>query len=1057
MADTTHGIDDILQFWRNEIKTKQRKIISFEETVNLKIQSLKPVIFPQSEPLDGWEFREFIYSRKGDRRYLSDWQPIGVGGHWGGPDHSALFRCQARMPQRFRGRKVVLKIYFGGDGLLYLDGAPYHGVDPFRDTVLLSESARGDESYRLDVESYIFWHFGETEVKTIESSHFAVMDDEMNDIYWDFRAAYNVLVMPELAPEMRDFLRAAFDKAIWLIDQNETDVKRIKEQASQAREILRREIYQSDHLQIPGLLHLCGNSHLDVVFLWTHAEFIRKIGRTHASTLRLMEQYPDYTFSQSQALTYQEMKNHYPALYEQVKQRIREKRWEVIGAFWVEPDCNLVAGESFVRQILHGVRFFRTEFGITPRTCWMPDVFGNCWTMPQILRRAGIDYFVTHKMVTWNDTNPWRKHTFWWQSPDGSRVLAVVPPTHFIGSLEPDHLAENWRNFSDKSTIGESLYNYGWGDGGAGPDAEMLEYHKRYRRFPGLVPTRPSLIEEALDSIARRAKNADLPIHNDELYLEEHRGVHTTKARLKKLNRRCERLYRKAELWSCLAPHAPDRQQLDRGWKIVLTNQFHDSLPGSHITPVYLDLLEGYDEALTIGNDLLQRALSSFGSTIDTRGAGQPVVVFNSLADGRTGLAQLAWPAGEVTVRDSRGRIVPHQWIDDFETGERRLVFPARDVPGIGYAVFHVEARTLQTEFNPVAAAADRLENDHLRVVLNEQGEVVSLFDKDSGRELVNSARKANVLHLYEDVPGKHDAWDIAATYTQVEFDLGHARVRRVEAGPVLSFVEFEREFLHSKMVQRIVLTAWGQRVDFQTWVDWHEQHKLLKVRFNTDLVTRTAVYDIAYGHIERSTYHNNSYDAAKFEVNGHMWMDLSQPDAGLALLNDCKYGHESYDAMMALSLLRGPTNPDPQSDQEEHFFTYSLFPHAGTWRDAGVISQALDLNDPLDVLVTELHDGSRQPIDSLFELDSDRLTVEALKPAESGIGVVLRLVERLGMAGDTQVKVALPLQKVSEVNLLEEETATLDLQESSWSFNVKPYEIRSFHLVFRDTSVQVK
>jgi alpha-mannosidase len=1044
MAKPISGVDEILGRWRQEIKAKQRRIISFEETVEIKMDALKRAIVSESAPLEGWECREFNYTRHRRREFLNDWRPIAVGQTWGGADVSALFRCRARVPEGFAGRNVVLKIYFGGDGLLCVDGRPYHGLDPFRDTVPLTESATGTETYDLEAESYIFWHFGESEIKRFECSEFACIDSEMQDTYWDFRAAHNVLVMPDVDPCLAEFLKSGFDEAIWHIDQNEADPARFRENARAARAVLRRRVYDGDRFRKDGLLHLCGNSHLDVVFLWTHAEFVRKLARTHASTLRLMEQYPEYTFSQSQPLMYREMKENYPTMYEEVKERVRQKRWEVIGAFWVEPDCNLVSGESFVRQILHGVRFTEREFGVTPRTCWCPDVFGNAWTMPQILKKCGLDYFVTHKMVVWNDTNPWTKHTFWWQGPDGSRVLAVVPPTHFIGTVEPDHMSAHWNAFSDKATVGESLYNYGWGDGGGGPDPEMLEYARRYGSFPGLPRTQTTTIESALESIERRARASDLPVVNDELYLEEHRGVHTTKARLKKRNRFCEILYRKAELWSAFASRPYPRAKLEAGWIDLLNNQFHDSLPGSHVPPVYLDLLEAYDRAEATGRRALDEAQEDIARRIDTSGPGRAVVVFNSLPHARTALVEIDAPEGDAHVLAPDGTEVPSQRVADFETGSPRLVFEAVDLPPVGYAVYRLVEGAGSVRFEPLACDGLRLENDRLRAVLDKGGELIGLTDKATGRNLHTHERRGNVLKLYEDVPGKYEAWDIAPTYPKKEFELPRARVAAVESGPVVAALEIAREFGASRMRQRVSLARSGSRVEFRTFVDWREQQKLLKVRFFTPLVTRTATYDIAYGNIERSAYRNNSYDEARFEVNAHQWMDLSQPDAGLSLLNDCKYGHEAFDGMMALSLLRGPTNPDPQSDQEEHVFTYALYPHAGTWREGGTILEAGDLNDPVEARVVDEHAGELPAEHSFLGVDSPSVTLEAVKEAEDGGALIVRLVERHGATGPVEVAFDRPAKWVRSCNLLEREDEPLAEECAGVTLEMHPYEIRT-------------
>jgi alpha-mannosidase len=1042
--DATSGMDEILGRWRQEIKAKRRRIISLEETFELKIRSLKALIHPEVEPTGPWLIREFIYSRKRERAWLGDWRPIAVGERWGGPDRSALFRAELRLPERFAGRKVALKLYLGGDGLLSLDGRPYHGLDPFRDTIPMAEAARGGEAWSAEVESYIFWHFGESEIKTMECSHWATVDQEMSDAYWDFRAAWNALAAPDQDPALVEFLRAGLGEALWSVDQNEADPEKARSGALRARAILRGRVYDSGLFRKPGLMHLCGNSHLDVAFLWTRAEFVRKLGRTHATQLRLLEQFPDFTFSQSQALAYAEMKANYPGMFEEIKRQVRAGRWEVIGGAWVEPDCNLISGESMVRQFLHGIRWIERELGVTPRTCWCPDVFGNAWTMPQIIAKCGMEYFVTHKMGVWNDTNPWTKNTFWWQGPDGTRILSLMPPTHFIGTIEPDHLAKHWESFSDKGSVGESLYNFGWGDGGGGPDQEMLEYEKRYGSFPGLPSTSPNTIEGALDSIAAKARDAELPVVNDELYLEEHRGVLTTRGRLKRLNRRCEFLLRRAELWSAFSLRPYPRERLDGAWKEVLTSQFHDCLPGSHVRAVYEDLLEGYDMIVRTGEGLVDEAQAEIGERIDTRGPGAPAVVFNSLGAARATVASLETPRRDLHVLDPRGREVPHQFIEGLEGGTR-LYFRV-DLPGAGYAVYRLVEGPGEARFPSVFASAGKLENDLLSVDLNAEGEVAGLLRKDIGRQFIDPAKRGNVLRLYEDVPGKYEAWDIAPTYAKLAFPLPAAKAIPLFDGPLCAAVEVSRDFMGSRMVQRILLWQGAERVEFHTWVDWRERQKMLKVRFHTPLVARSATYDIAYGAIERSCCRNNSFEEARFEVPAHLWMDLSQPDRGLSLLNDCKYGHEAFDGMMALTLLRGPTNPDPDSDREEHRFAYALYPHAGTWRE-GTMAQALDLNEPAEARIAAAHGGSLPPVRSFIELDCPGATLEAVKLAEEGDDLIVRVVERNG--ADAELRLALDRAPAAawDCDCLERGDRPLELEEGAVRATLRPFEIRSFKL----------
>jgi len=1041
------GLDEILKRWRQIVMDKKRQIITPEEVIAQKVGFLKDWIFSDAEPLDSWEIREFKYTRKRERIYTDrEWRPIRVGQTWGGADMSAHFRCSTSVPERFAGKKVVLKVYFDGDGLLTVNGVPYHGLDPFRDTVLLADKAKGGEKFDFEAECYIMWHAGESLVKNFECSHLAVVDQEMHDTYWDLQIPVKVMLTEEIDPQVREYLKAVLWEAAWHIDHNETDPARIREMARTARTIVREQVYGADLFSRAGLINYTGNSHLDVCFMWTHAEFVRKLGRTTATALRLIEQYPEYVFAQSQALMYEELKNNYPDLFKQVQQRTREGRWEVIGAFWVEPDANLISGESFVRQIMHGVRFFEKEFGVTPTTVWNPDVFGNAWTMPQILRRAGVRHFVTHKMILWNDTNTWTTNAFWWQGPDGSRIFANVPPTGFIGTLEPDHVTEHWTKFSEKDTLGESLYHYGWGDGGGGPDVEMLESIDRFKNFPGITPGRHTRVQDALDRLYEKAVDSDdIAVHNDELYLEEHRGTYTTKGLFKKLNRHCENTYREAELFASFAPQAYPQQELFDGWKEVLTNQFHDSLPGSHVRVVYEDLVESYGRCVPVGEKALRNAIEGIAEKVNTTGEGRAVVVFNSLGHNRTTLVAVEMDDADIRIFDPQGAEIAHQFITHYETGKRMLVFYADDVPQAGYAVYRVVSGTSKLKASPVSVTASSLENDFLRVEISPEGEVVSLFDKTTNREAIDADLHGNVFHLFEDNPGRHEAWDIVSTYEKLEFDMGEASVRVLEKGPVRSCIEVTRTFRNSRIIQRIVLGAKARRVDFETYVDWQEQIKLLKVRFNTTVNSRYATYDLPFGNIERPTTRNNSYEAAKFEVPGHLWMDISQADYGLSLLNDCKYGHEAFGKMIGLTLLKGPTFPDPVSDLGDHWFTYSLYPHIKCWREGQTHREALDLNNRAEVVLTDGKAGELPAAHSFIMIEGDGVALETVKRAEESDDLIVRLVERHGGQTDVAVRFASAVTKVSECNLLERDEDPVDHTSEGFDFVIKPYEIRSF------------
>lgn len=1028
--------------WRDAVKGKQRGIFSFDDLVTIKLKELKKRIFTDIEFTKPWKMRECVYKSIGEYEYLYDgWKDLDVGGRWGGNGLSAFFKNSVDIPKRFKGKRVTLNIYFGGDSLVSLNGVPYQGMDPFRNSVLLTPCAEGGEHFDIDVESYFVWHSNESTEKRLECSFMGVVDTEIEEVYWDLKAVFNALFMPVLDTSLSELIRAALKEAFHYVNFD-LEGDEFKAELKKCRAILKEKIYENPNYASIGNLALVGNSHLDIVFMWGYKEFVRKLGRTHATMLRLMEQYPDFIFSQSQAVMYEEMKKNYPALFEQVKERIKEGRWEYIGGMWVEPDCNLISGESFTRQFLHGVRYAEENFGVTPKTCWLPDVFGNSYAMPQILKKAGMEYFVTHKMGIWNDTNPWQYNTFWWEGPDGSRVFAIVPPTHFIGTMEADSLKVNWQKYTDKTTIGESMYCYGWGDGGGGVDPEMLEYVKRYKKFPGLPETHTSKIEDSLGRMRANANEDNIPIWKDELYLEEHRGVHTTKAMLKKLNRYSENLYREAELYSVIAGKygfSYPLEKLNEGWRMILTNQFHDSLPGSHITEVFSDLLEIYGKITAIGESVRDEALSviaanAAGGVCD----GIPFAVFNSLGVPATSRVEL--PFEDAEIFDYDGNRVPVQ-CHTKQSGEKLLVFVAKDVPAAGFKVYYKKQAAV-----PAARelTGNTVENDRFRLVADDSAELVSIFDKANGREVLGG--KGNVFRIYEDMPGKYDAWDIVATYVDIQFDTEPGVVEKIEQGDVFTAVTISKKILKSFVRQKIIIYNELDRIDFETYINWQERQKLLKVGFDVDILAKSYTRDIAYATIENSNYRYNPYDKAKFEVSAHNFIDMSEKDYGLSILNDCKYGFEVDEQRMMITLLKGPLNPDPMSDYGDHYFTYSLYPHSCDWRKAKTLTRGLELNNPMHpVIISTGAKGAATR--SFISVSAENVTLEAVKKCEDEDAVIVRVVEKTGASADVTLSLFADIKEAFECNLLEREDVPAAFDKNMISFNIRPFELRTFKI----------
>ena len=1037
------AMDAHVDDWRDAVKGKQRGIFSFDDLVTVKLKTFKKRIYTDIETIPAWKMKECIYKGIGDYEYLYDeWKELNVGDRWGNNGWSAFFKNSFDMPERFKGKKVTLNVYFGGDSLLSLNGEPYQGLDPFRNSVLLTDCAKGDEHYDVDIESYYVWHSNESTVKTLSCSFIGVVDPVIEEVYWDFKAAFNALFMPVLDTGLAEVIRAALKEAFTYVDFD-LDGDEFKAGLLKAQKVLKDKVYNNPNYSSIGKLALVGNSHLDIVFMWAYKEYVRKLGRTHATMLRLMEQYPDFIFSQSSAPTYIEMEKRYPNLFEQVKKRIEEGRWEYIGAMWVEPDCNLVSGESFTRQLLHGVRYAEKTFGITPKTCWVPDVFGNGYAMPQILKKAGVEYFVTHKMGIWNDTNPWQYNTFWWEGPDGSKVFSIVPPTHFIGTVEADSLKVNWSRYTDKETIGESMYCYGWGDGGGGVDTEMLEYVKRYNKFPGLPEAVPSKIEDSLARMKANATDTNIPTWKDELYLEEHRGVHTTKALLKKLNRRSENLYREAELFASVAMKYGYKYPLDKlneGWQMILTNQFHDSLPGSHITEVFGDLCAIYDEIIKIGEEVKDEALNVIAGNADgAEKYGKPFALFNSLGVNATSKVEL--PYKDVEIYDENGNKVPVQAYTKLD-GTKVLVFVAKDVPAAGYKVFYTKDAAVS---EAKAISGNIIENDNFKVELDDAAELVSIFDKNNNREVLEG--KGNVFRLYEDLPGKYDAWDIVATYVDREFDTKPGKVTGVAEGEVFTVLSIEKEINKSLVKQNIIIYNDLDRIDFDTFINWNEKEKLLKVGFDVDIKASKYTRDIAYATIENSNYRHNPYDKAKFEVSAHNFIDMSEDAYGLTILNDCKYGYEVDKQRMIITLLKAPMNPDPQSDRGDHYFTYSLYPHAGNWKDADTITRGLEINNPMTAVEIPA-DATGANAKSFIKVSADNVTLEAVKKCEDEDAYIVRFVEKTGRRTDVTCDLFAEIAEAAECDLLERNDVAIDtFSGSSLSFTANPFEIKCFKI----------
>ncbi|MBC7186826.1 MAG: alpha-mannosidase [Calditrichaeota bacterium] len=790
-------------------------------------------------------------------------------------------------------------------------------------------------------------------------------------------------------------------------------------------------------------IHVVGNAHIDMAWLWRWQETVQVCEQTFRQALEFMRTDSTFTYAQSQAQAYQWMERFHPQILAGIKEMVRRGQWLVVGGMWVEPDCNLPAGEALVRQILLGKQYLREKLGVDPRVGWTPDTFGYAWTLPQIYKKSGIDYFVTSKLW-WNDTTPPEHQLFWWESPDGSRILTVVPLS-YVEELEEVRTLRTLLDFRQATGVNHALVLYGVGDHGGGPTKEMLA------RFDHMADTRlyPTVIKSSAEAFFGAAETKpDLPIVRSELYLQTHRGTYTTQGAIKKRNRQMEVLLETAEKFASFAPIPYPEQELRQAWQGTLFNQFHDILPGSSIPEVYKDAHALYDSCQALAGAALERALQALGAEIDTRGKGIPLVVFNPLSWERNDVAWVRLPGQLLEqsweVVDAKGVLHATQPHMD------GLLFEVSGVPALGYKVFWLRPAVRRAWADAPQTLPWVLQNRAWEVKLDaETGNIASVVDRTSGREVL--AGPGNQLQFFEDLPSEYDAWNIGYTGKEWRADRP-VELEVISQGPLRATLRVVRPFRGSRFVQDISLYRRLPRIDITTRADWHEAHVLAKAAFPVAVQGRVATYEIPYGWIQRTTVPVTSAEKAMFEVPAQKWVDLTDESGlyGVSLLNDCKYGHDIRGNVMRITLLRSPKNPDPNADMGEHEFSYSLLPHAGSWQEAETHRRAYELNYPLHVVLTQPHAGRLGKEGSFAHLDAGGgVILSAVKRAERGQGTVVRLFEVFGRETPVQVRFQERVAEAFETNLLEEIGAAVPAADRTVSTKLAPFEIKTLLVRF--------
>lgn len=985
------------------------------------------------------------------------WDTLRTGDTWKGRDRFLWMHKEIPVPAEWKGRKIVGIFDFGNTGagnnsgfesMLYLNGSMYQGVDVNHKEAFFEDINCGrvmDVTFRL-------WSGLEGGGVPTEQEHriaradLAWLDEQVDDFYYMAQMVWETLgQLNEFDPIQHD-LRRALDEACHCIDWSYPGSDAFYESVHEA-DVLLNEAIDGMNKNSSVNVSCVGHTHIDMAWLWRLKHTREKGSRSFSTVLRLMKQYPEYIFLQTQPQIYEYMKEDFPEIYAQIKERVAEGRWEADGAMWVEADCNLTSGESLTRQILLGSKFIKDEFGKEVEYLWLPDVFGYSWALPQILKKAGINTFMTTK-ISWNQYNRMPHDTFMWKGIDGSEVL-----THFIttpdpwsepgswfytynGKLTPKTVKGTWEAYSEKQMNKDLLISFGYGDGGGGVNRDMLENRRRIDKIPGLPNLKITTAAEYFRKLHETVEETDQYVHtwDGELYLEYHRGTYTSQGYNKRMNRKMELLYRRTEWLTAMdavnkgSIAESQQEELTKGWKHILTDQFHDIIPGSSIHEVYEDSRKDYEYIESVAQGVCRGALAD---------------LLEEKQDAWTVFNASAWTRGEiVTVPNDRAGVycdADGNELTAQQAGDVTYV-EVKDVPAMGTAaIFFKEQAPAETKAAFTINGRD-IETPYYSISLNGYGQITRLFDKTFGREVLPKGERANVLQMFEDKPLDNDAWDIDIFYQQKMREITDlTKFEVTECGALQMKIHMEWNYMSSFIAQDMVLYSDSRRIDFKTFVDYHEQHQLMKAAFPVDIRSTYGTYDVQYGNVRRPNHWNTSWDQARFESVAHRWADLSERNYGVSLLNDCKYGHDIKDNVIRISLLKAGTHPDHLQDQGQHVFTYALLPHGGDFVEGNVVQEAYALNDPMQTAEGVCTFGA----ESFVTFDNDQVELDAVKKSEDGKYLVIRFHEFAGSAQKVTVRPGFAFREWTECDLRERPLGEWS-RDKEIALDLHAYEIKT-------------
>ena len=1009
----------------------------------------------------------------------------GLGGqnsneeHWTG---TRVFRRWVQIPDKIHGyatggAKAWLDLRFGSPGPLaitvFSNGAIlYRGSDDDIQPLLLTENAQPGQKFLVAVRVVA----GETLqcefVKSMLTMDAAKSRPDPAMLRLEILAVRPIIAAYEAGKSERE---QELDAAVKAIDFSSLDQGNQSGFDASLRAAHDKLAQLKPWLQ-QFTIKAVGNSHIDMAWLWPWTETVEVVRNTFRSVLDLMREYQDFKFTMSSARTYEWMQEKYPDLFAEIEQRVKEGRWEVIGGMWVEPDLNMPDGESLVRQILVGKRYFEKNFGVDVKIGWNPDSFGYNYQLPQIYKRSGMDYFVTQKLMWAHEFTTFPYKFFWWQAPDGSRLLTYFPHD-YADPIDAEPLGgqvATWMpSIYGKTLVDhpEMMHLYGVGDQVAGRRGSCSTMRSNWGSDTVFPKLEFSFARDFFRDMEKKLPTMQVPVWDGELYFQYHRGVFTTQAETKRRIRRSEENVLNAEKFASIAllygrPYPQDGMLMS--WKNLLFDHFHDIMPGSGIAVNYLDSKRNLENVDRTVNDVTSGSLREIAARVDTQRDGVAVMLFNSQSWARTDVveveAQLPEPAQNIQVVDATGKPAEAQLISMHRDTHRARFLLLAHTPSIGYATYYVSgARNPSPVHSLLKASADTLENEFIRVKIDPQtGCMTSLFDKRSGTESLAAAETdtggprnsvcGNLLQTFVDKPKQWDAWNIDADFEKQHWDLDKAdEVKLVDSGPLRAVIRIKNHFQNSTFVRDVTLYAGIPRVDVTMQAEWQEKHILLKVAFPVSAHSDKATYEIPFGSVQRPTTRNTPAEQGQFEVPAQRWADISDGKHGFSLLNDCKYGYDAKGNVLRLSLLRSPEYPDPHADEGHHEFTYSMYPHGGDWKQALTIRQGYELNYKLISVPVGKHQGALPPEHSFLQVGSDNVIVSALKKAEDQSALVVRFYEWAGKQAEVKVQLPPGAESARETDLMEKPMGGLQVNGSAVNVPIKPYEIKTVEVRFSD------